>query len=267
MVRNHSTGLFPGLAYIPDDTMVHRFHPLPKLLLLIAYAICVLAFSGVIPAALLFLLLLVLYGISGLGLSFFLRKLRMILIFGLMMLLVQVILVHQGHLLWDYTVLNLIRLQIWSEGLARGAMMMLRFINIIASSYLFVSTTDPNKLVYALMQAGLPYRHGFMLITSLRFIPIFNQELTIIKNAQMAKGIDLEGVLPKSMLRAVKYLLTPLVLSALNKVDYLSISMESRAFGLYKERSYLSEQVVKKEEWLFLLLSLILLSSGTLLLK
>jgi energy-coupling factor transporter transmembrane protein EcfT len=58
-----------------------------------------------------------------------------------------------------------------------------------------------------------------------------------------------------------------LVLSALNKVDYLSISMESRAFGLYKERSYLSEQVVKKEEWLFLLLSLILLSSGTLLLK
>ena len=64
MVRNHSTGLFPGLAYIPDDTMVHRFHPLPKLLLLIAYAICVLAFSGVIPAALLFLLLLVLYGIS-----------------------------------------------------------------------------------------------------------------------------------------------------------------------------------------------------------
>jgi energy-coupling factor transport system permease protein len=106
-----------------------------------------------------------------------------------------------------------------------------------------------------------------VMITSLRFIPIFNQELTIIKNAQMAKGIDLEGVSPKSMLRAVKYLLTPLVLSALNKVDYLSISMESRAFGLYKERSYLSEQVVKKEEWLFLLLSLILLSSGTLLLK
>lgn len=267
MVKNHGIGFFPGLAYVPDDTMVHRLHPLPKLLLLIAYSICVLAFSRVIPAALLLLLLLLLYAISGLGLGFFLRKLRVILMFGLMMLLVQVFLVQEGLLLLDYTVLNTIRLQVWSDGLAAGLLMMLRFTNIIASSYLFVSTTDPNKLVYALMQAGLPYRHGFMLITSLRFIPVFNQELTTIKNAQMAKGIDLEGVSLKKMLRAVKYLLTPLVLSALNKVDYLTISMESRAFGLYKERSYLSEQVVKKEEWLFLLLSLILLSGGALLIK
>ncbi len=140
--------------------------------------------------------------------------------------------------------------------------MMLRFINIIASSYLFVSTTDPNKLVYALMQAGLPYRHGFMLITSLRFIPIFTQELAVIRNAQMAKGIDLEGVSLKKMLRAVKYLLTPLVICALNKVDYLAISMESRAFGLYKGRSYLSEQAVDRKEWLFLAAGTVLLVLG-----
>lgn len=267
MANNHLKGLFPGLAYVPGDTMVHRLHPLPKLLLLITYSICVLAFSQVVPAALLFLLLLVGYGFSGLGPGFFLCKLRVILMFGLMMLLVQVFLVQQGNLLLEYTIFNIIQLQVWSEGVAAGMLMMLRFINIIASSYLFVSTTDPNKLVYALMQAGLPYRYGFMLITSLRFIPIFNQEMAVIKNAQMAKGIDLEGVSLKKMLKAVKYLLTPLVLCALNKVDYLTISMESRAFGLYSHRSYLSEQTVKKKEWWFLVASTFLLTGGVFLIK
>ncbi|MGI6708007.1 MAG: hypothetical protein ACOX33_02585 [Dethiobacteria bacterium] len=41
-----------------------------------------------------------------------------------------------------------------------GLLLVFRFLNIIGSSYLFVATTDPNRLAYALMQAGLPYRYG-----------------------------------------------------------------------------------------------------------
>lgn len=244
--------LFPGLAYVPGNTAVHRLHPLPKLLLLIVYSAGVIAFSRVVPAASLFIVLLACYWLSGLGPGFFARKLRVILLFGLLMLLVQIITVRQGSLLFEYAVFDAVRLQVWSGGAAAGLVMMLRFVNIIASSYLFVSTTDPNKLVYALMQAGLPYRYGFMLITSLRFIPVFTQDLAIIRNAQMAKGIDLEGVSPGKTLRAVKYLLTPLVICALNKVDCLAVSMESRAFGLHPGRSYLFEQAVDIKEWLFL---------------
>ena len=254
--------LFPGLAYVSGDTAVHRMHPLPKLLMLIVYSTSVIVFSRVAPAAALFFILLAFYGLSGLGPGFFLRKLRVILLFGLMMMLVQVISVQQGRLLFEYTVFGGVRLQVWSAGLAAGLVMMLRFVNIIASSYLFVSTTDPNKLVYALMQAGLPYRYGFALITSLRFIPVFTQDLAIIRNAQMAKGIDLEGVSPRKALRAVRYLLTPLVICALNKVDSLAVSMESRAFGLYPRRSYLYEQDVNIKEWIFLGAGTVLMLAG-----
>lgn len=258
--------LFPGLAYMPGETMVHRMHPLPKLLLLIVFSICVFAFSRISAALLLFLLLLLGYACSGLGPGFFVRKLRVILIFGLMMLLVQVISVRQGHLLLELVLLDTVRLQVWTAGLAAGLLMMFRFVNIIASSYLFVSTTDPNKLVYALMQAGLPYRYGFMIITSLRFIPIFNREMAIIRNAQMAKGIDMEGISLPKVLRMTKYLLIPLVICALNKVDYLAISMESRAFGLHPGRTYLFEQIATRKEWGFLALSTGLLLLGGMLL-
>ena len=130
---------------------------------------------------------------------------------------------------------------------------MLRFLNIIGSSYLFVATTDPNRLAYALMQAGLPYRFGFMLITALRFIPVFRLELAQVKNAQMAKGIDLEGLSPGKLFRAVRYLFVPLVISTLSRVDALTISMESRAFGLYPERTYLDSQALSAEDKLLIL--------------
>lgn len=117
--------------------------------------------------------------------------------------------------------------------------MMLRFVNIVCSSFLFVATTDSNQLAYALMRSGIPYKFGFMLITALRFIPVFNAELEQVKNAHKAKGIELEGLSPKNLLRLIRYVLVPLVISALSRVDSLTISMEGRAFGLFPTRSYL----------------------------
>jgi energy-coupling factor transport system permease protein len=133
--------------------------------------------------------------------------------------------------------------------------MMMRFINIVGSSYLFVATTDPNKLAYALMQVGLPYRFGFALITALRFIPVFHLELEQVRNAQMAKGIELEGLSPRNLLRAVRYLFVPLVISALSRVDNLTISMEGRAFGLYPVRTYMSSQTLSTKDKLAILVT------------
>ena len=183
------------------------------------------------------------------GLTFFWRKLRFIIIFGSLIFFVHLIFVHKGVLLWQSSLLGL-KLQIWSAGVTDGLSLLFRFINIISSSYLFVATTDPNSLAYSLMQVGLPYRFGFMLITSLRFIPVFYMELSQVRNAQMAKGIDLEGFSLKKFSLIIRYLFVPLVVSALSKVDSLTISMESRAFGLHQKRTYLEQRSFTRRDWL-----------------
>lgn len=234
---------FPGLTYVDQGSLVHNIHPLVKLVLLFSFNLTVFALSSLKGGAILFWLMLVFYGFAGLGFTFFYRKLRLIFIFGFFIFLVQALAVKEGILLLSIS-FGRISLSIWSEGFWGGLNVMLRFINLIGSSYLFVATTNPNRLAYALMQGGLPYRFGFMLITALRFIPIFHLELEQVKNAQMAKGIELEGLSPRKLLRAVKYLLVPLVISALSKVDFLTISMENRAFGLYPTRNYMYSQAL-----------------------
>jgi energy-coupling factor transport system permease protein len=236
-------GFFPDLTYMDNDSRLHRLHPLVKLVFLISFSLTVFLVPSCTGEIILFSLLLAGFSMAGQRLLFFVQKLRFILIFGLLILIVQVLSVKEGFLLWQ-----LWRLSVWSEGLISGLTIMLRFINIIGSSYLFVVTTDPNRLSYSLMQMGLPYRFGFMLITALRFIPVFRLELEQVKNAQMAKGIDMEGLSPRKLIKAVKYLFVPLVISALSKVDSLTISMESRAFGLYPARSYMYSQTLSPKE-------------------
>ena len=71
----------------------------------------------------------------------------------------------------------------------------------------------------------------------------------------MAKGIELEGLSPRNLLRAVRYLFVPLVISALSRVDNLTISMEGRAFGLYPVRTYMSSQTLSTKDKLAILVT------------
>lgn len=248
---------FAGLTYQEGGSLLHQLHPIVKVVLLLSFSAAVFTVPSLSGMLLLLAFQLLGYQAAGLGFGFYLSKLRYILIFGLIMLLAQALWVKQGVQLWSLEV-GVLSLTLWSEGLVSGLQMALRFINVIGASYLFVAVTNPNRMAYALMQAGLPYRGGFMLITALRFIPLFHLELAQIKSAQMAKGIDLEGLSPGKLVKSVRYLLVPLVVSVLGRVDTLTVSMESRAFGLYENRTYREDQpLTRLDQWSLAMIPLV----------
>ena len=120
-----------------------------------------------------------------------------------------------------------------------GIVLALRFVCIILASAIFVFTTDPGELAYALIRAGIPYRYGFMLVTAIRFIPVFESEAGTVRCAQQARGLDIDGQGLRALINSARYTLLPLVVSALSKVDVLVISMEGRAFGVKPWRTSL----------------------------
>lgn len=256
-IRGSLGSSFAGLTFQEGDSFLHRLHPTVKVVLLLSFSTTVFAVPSLLGLLSLLVMQLVGYQVAGLGFGFYLGKLRYILLFGMFMLLAQVLWVKQGVLLWSLEV-GALSLDLWSEGLISGLRMAIRFINVIGASYLFVAVTNPNRMAYALMQAGLPYRGGFMLITALRFIPLFHLELAQVKSAQMAKGIDLEGLSPLKLVKSVRYLLVPLVVSVLGKVDTLTVSMESRAFGLYENRTYREDQpLTRLDRWSLVIIPLV----------
>jgi energy-coupling factor transport system permease protein len=132
----------------------------------------------------------------------------------------------------------------------------LRFLGIIFSGMLF-SKEDPNEFAHSLMKGGLPYRYGMTMVLTFRLIPLFSSESMMIKKAQMARGVNLEGM--SSLFNSIKYTFFPWINSALERADALTLSMEGRCFGIYRKRTFYKESVFTYYDyaWLIFLGSLV----------
>jgi energy-coupling factor transport system permease protein len=139
------------------------------------------------------------------------------------------------------TLLTLGPLTVTAGGLEAGIYVAGRFLSVILLSYLFVLTTEPNELAYALMQAGVPYRYGFALISALRLVPTFEQEGQTVYHAQLARGVQYDVRSPRKFLTLARQFVLPLLVSALGRVDSLAVSLEGRCFGKYPTRTFLHQ--------------------------
>jgi energy-coupling factor transport system permease protein len=180
-------------------------------------------------------LLLLAFSWAGLSLGQ-VRGTRLFIITALLLGALQVLFVRQGAVL-----IQVGSLIVTADGVEAGIYVAGRFISVVLLSYLFVLTTDPNDLAYALMRAGLPYRYGFALVTALRLVPVFEQEGQIVYSAQLARGVQYDVRSPRRFLTLARQFFMPLLVSALGKVDALAVSMEGRCFGKYPTRTFLRE--------------------------
>jgi len=223
------------IAYHPGDSMLHRLHPLTKAAWLILGTALVFAVRS--PWAVVGAVVLLLSGfvLAGVRLGR-VRGTRLFVSTALLLGLLQVLFVQEGAVLFQIGPLT-----ITAGGVQAGIYIAGRFLSVILLSYLFVLTTEPNDLAYALMRAGLPYRYGFALITALRLVPVFEQEGQIVYNAQLARGVRYDVRSPSRFLTLARQFVLPLLISALGKVDALAVSMEGRCFGKYPTRTFLRE--------------------------
>jgi energy-coupling factor transport system permease protein len=223
----------PRLTYQPGRSFLHRMHPLVKGAWLLFATVLVF----IVPSP------WVVLGAAGLALALFplgglrlggLRGMRLFAGTALLLVLLQVLFNRQGEALF-----RLGPLAPTLGGLLAGVYVAGRFLAVVLCSYLFVLTTDPSDLAYALMRAGLPYRYGFALVTALRLAAVFEQEGLTVYRAQLARGVQYDVRSPRRFLVLARQFFMPLLVSALGKVDSLAVSMEGRCFGKYPTRTFL----------------------------
>ena len=222
----------PRIGYRPGDSLLHRLHPLVKAGWLLAATIALFALRE--PWAIVFLLILTLaaYPLNDLRVRE-IAGTRIAVVTALTLGGLQVIFNRSGTVLLDAGPFTITRMGVSAATIVAG-----RFLSVILSSYLFVLTTDPNDLAYGLMQAGLPYRYGFALVTALRLVPIFEREAQRVHHAQIVRGAAYGIRGPRRLFTLVRQFILPMLSSALSKVDTLAVAMEGRGFGRYPTRTF-----------------------------
>lgn len=117
--------------------------------------------------------------------------------------------------------------------------MALRFLILISAFSIFFLTTAPDDFSLALQRARIPFDISFALTMAMRFVPVLAAEARSIADAQRSRGLELEG---RNLFRKVRnYLpiLIPLVANSLRRSMELAEAMESRGYGLKKQRTNL----------------------------
>lgn len=210
-----------------------KLNPLTKFITVIIYCVVLFLSNNIYVIVTLFLLPFILY-IRNFKVS------KFIVIFSLFIFFINALFV-QGDLFYK---------------IEYSLRIMLRFLGIIFSGMLF-SKEDPNEFAHALMRVGLPYRYGLTMVLTFRLTPLFSSESMMIKKAQMARGVDLEGV--SSLFNLVKYTFFPWIYSALERADALTLSMEGRCFGIYRRRTFLRESAFSYYDcvWIIMLLGVL----------
>ena len=211
--------------------MLHRLHPVVKLAWLLWVTAAVFVFnSAILPAAATACAVGLLW-LSGVA-PWRIPGIRVWCSVGLAILAIQIVFVSGGDPVFGPVSVG---------GLTAGVRAAGRLLAVVFMSALFVITTEPVSLACALMKVGLPYRWGFTLVTALRLVPIFRVEAHHVYRAQLVRGVAYDAAGPRRWWLILRHLCLPLLVSALRTAHSLSLSMEGRGFGLYRQRTYTRE--------------------------
>ena len=101
---------------------------------------------------------------------------------------------------------------------------------------LFSMTTDPFDTGMSLYKSGLNYRIAYMFAFALRFFPLLQEELFVIRSALQARAYASIGSSnPITIIKGIIASVTPLGVGALRRSQDIALAMERRGFGFPTE--------------------------------
>ena len=215
-------GIVIPISMVPGNSVIHRMNPLPKLLWTVGILAISFATRNIAVLGVLFLLGLILVLISGVQKSY-LRVVMILFPISLTLITLQSI-APAFPRPWT-PIVDLGPLTIYQEGIYSGISLLLRIFSMTTWALVTIMTSHPSDIFTSLKGIGMPYALNFILIMTLQLIPILQNEFGVVLNAQKSramKGTGFGAILPS---------MVPVFVGAIERVQQLSISLESRAFG------------------------------------
>jgi energy-coupling factor transport system permease protein len=218
--------------FAAGDTLLHRLHPLAKLL--VAALVCVSAFlfpPWIVPAALAVFLTL-LYAPRSIGFGRLLAVLKPLPLFVAVIVLANVFLAH--------------REAVWWRNAEAGLVQSIRVVVIVVAANLFLVVTDAIDLSDAVLRLLAPLEHAglrvgelsLMTMIAFSFIPLMTDEARRLRLAQAVRcGFPRRG---PGAIRTAAPLLVPLVVGLFRRSDEIDLALQARCYRIGAPRTRLA---------------------------
>ncbi|HID90779.1 TPA: energy-coupling factor transporter transmembrane protein EcfT [Candidatus Bathyarchaeota archaeon] len=248
--------------YVEGDSAIHRLDPRSKITLCATFILAAFTLNHPIFMLALFLLVLLLSRVARIHREFFAQTKTLFSV------------VVMAFLLWSFfyrwslfaavspsrVIFKAGPLVLDELGLLYGITMPLRVLILIGAPLLVIMTTPFSDITYSLTKLGLPYKIAFTTGLSLRLIPTLSEEMVTIRQAQTARGLELEGGGLIDRVRAHVPVLIPLMVRAIGLADRMSLAMEARGFEAYPTRTSYRELKMGRGDYSVTALSIVFIA-------
>ena len=146
------------------------------------------------------------------------------------------------------------------EGMLKGGLLAWRFALLLLAGFLLFMTTRPALLTSGLERLLRPMRRvgvssqdlALMVSLALRFIPVLQEEMETLRDAQAARGARFATGGVAARARALSGLALPLSFAVFRRCDQLVEAMHARAYD-GGPRTDLRELAMAREDWVVII--------------
>ena len=153
-----------------------------------------------------------------------------------------------------------------AEQLFYEANILLKYLTIVPSVFIFIVTTNPSEFAASLNRIGISYNIGYAVSLALRYIPDAQDDFHKIKNAQEARGIEMSakaGFMDR--VKNTAAIIFPLVFTSMERIDTVSNAMELRGYGKHKKRTWYRGRKLAKPDYITIVVTLIFMAAALIL--
>ncbi len=255
------------LDYLPGESILHKMHPLVKIL--VSILICAASFCSsnffYLIGILVFNILLAVAGNSGRhGNGLLLRTLGILkglVKMSIFLFILQLLVIRKGEPLFKIG-----SFAITDIAVQNGLLLVLRLIGATLPLSILISVTNLNDLSNAMVKyLHIPYKFAFTFTSAIRFIPVFSVEMSGIIESQQARGVDFEIKNPFKKVGMILPLCFPLLISSVRKIESTATAAELRGFYLRTRACCTKSYKMHLRDFVFILIGGLVLAGAIIL--
>jgi energy-coupling factor transport system permease protein len=219
--------------YQDRGSVIHRLHPMTKLLGLLLLFIAAFAFNDPRYMAPFVVAAVVLFGVARVW-DNLRRALWFVLLFFALSVLLWTLFLRDVEPTWHWGPFSA-SLTSLQYGTAVG----LRMVFLILTGMLFLSTTTVEDAAYAMRQLRFPEMMLLSFTLAFRLVPSFTRSALAAADAQRSRGLELDRGGPITRLRRYVPLMVPVLARGLRGADDLTRALETRGVSATRRRTHL----------------------------
>jgi len=247
------------IEYVKKESIIHNLDCRVKFTLFISLIASIFLIDSVVYYVILLLFVFVIAYLSKIY-NPFVKRIKLFIPFSLISFLLWTIFYGNNYQrIFSNAIINIGYIL---SNIPIGVKMALRVFLLFSIPLLFFMITSPSEIIYSLIRFGLPYKVAHFFGMAIRMIYVMGDEYDRIKQAQMARGLEVDkGNLVKRIKNNVP-IIVPLTLKGISLVDDLTIAMEMKGFSLNNKKTIYHDFKFDKLDKLFLILSIGILTIG-----